>query len=69
MHTDVNASDCSLGCAHTVTESALKVNCVRKILCHTGELTLPQWHASLKLYELSYIPTLKGTEHGLFSVR
>ena len=43
-----------------VGESALilKVCCGRKILCRIGESNLHQWHASLTLYQLSYISSL-----------
>ena len=38
-------------------ESALKVDSGGKIPCHTRESNLPQQHACLMLYQLSYIPT------------
>ena len=51
------------GCTDTVRESALKVDCGRKILCHTGESNLRQRRDGPMLYQLSYIPTL-----GLLSI-
>ena len=54
--TDVNACDCTQGCTDTLRESALKVDPGRKIPGCTGESNLHQRHASLMLYQLSYIP-------------
>ena len=44
------------GCTNAVRESALKVDFGRKILRHTGKSNLYQWHDSLMVYQLSYIP-------------
>ena len=46
------------GCVDKVRESALKVDKGRKIPCRIGESDLPQQHAGLTLYQLSYIPVL-----------
>ena len=54
---DVNACDCTQGCMDTVREPALKVDSGRKIPCRTRESNLHRQHASLMLYQLSYIPT------------
>ena len=54
---DVNACDCTQGCMDTVREPALKVDSGRKIPCCTRESNLHRQHASLMLYQLSYIPT------------
>ena len=43
------------GCTDTVRESALVVDCVRKIFCCTGDLNLHQYCAWL--FELSILPT------------
>ena len=43
VRTDINASDCTRGCADTVPESVLKVDSWRKIPCRTRELDLRQW--------------------------
>ena len=59
MHTDVHACSCTWRCMGTIREFALKVNFGRKIPCHTRESNLPQWRASLTLYQLSYIPTYR----------
>ena len=56
-HTDVNACDCTRGCADTVSESALKVDSGRKIPCRTGESNLRLRHAGPMLNKLSCIPT------------
>ena len=37
VHTDVNACDCTRGCTDTERESALKVDCRKKIPCLNGE--------------------------------
>ena len=55
--TDVNASDCTWGCTDTITESALKFDSGRKILCCNGESNLRRLPARQMLYQLSYIPT------------
>ena len=47
------------GCTDTVRESALKVDCGRKIPCRTGESNLRLQRAGPMLYRLSYIPTLR----------
>ena len=57
MRTDVNACNCTRGCSETVRESALNVDSLRKIPCHTKESNLHWQHAGLMLYRLSYIPT------------
>ena len=44
VRTDVNAWGCTRGCRDTVIESALKVDCGRKIPCRTGESNLRQRH-------------------------
>ena len=44
------------GCTDNVRESALKVDCGRKISCRGGESNLPQQRAGPTLYQLSYIP-------------
>ena len=54
---DVNACDCTRECTDTVRESALKVDCGRKIPCRTGESNLPQRRVGPTLYQPSYIPT------------
>ena len=46
------------GCTDTVRESALNVDCGRKIPCRTWEWNLPQRRAGSTLYLLSYIPAL-----------
>ena len=43
-----------------IRESALRVDCGRKIPCCTGESNLPQRRVGLTLYQLSYIPTPKA---------
>ena len=58
VHTDVNACDCTRGCTDTVRESALNVDCGRKIPCRTGESNQRQRRAGPMLYQLSYIPIL-----------
>ena len=55
--TDFNACACTRGCTDTVRESALEVDCGRKIPCRTRESTLPQRCAGPTFYQLSYIPT------------
>ena len=57
VRTDVNACDCTRGCADTVRESALKVDSGRKIPYRVGESNLRQWRAGPTLYQLSYTPT------------
>ena len=57
VHTDVNACDCTWGCADTARESALKADSGRKIPCRTGESNLRRRRAGLMLYQLSYIPS------------
>ena len=59
VRTDVNACDCTRGCADTVRESAQKVDSGRKITCRTGESNLRRQRASPMLYQLSYIPAPK----------
>ena len=56
--TNVNARDCTWGCADTVRESALKVDSERKFPCRNGESNLRQRRAGPTLCQLSYIPTL-----------
>ena len=56
MRTNVNACDCEHKCIDTTRESALKVDCQRKIPCHTGESNLHQQCAGLMLYQLRDIP-------------
>ena len=56
VHTDVNAYDCTRGCTDAVRESALKVDCWRKIPSRTGESNLRRQRAGPMLYQLSYIP-------------
>ena len=66
MCTDVTACDCTWGCMDTIRESALKVDSGRKNPCRIRESNLCQWHASLMLYQLSYIPTptqAVGSDH------
>ena len=55
IRTDDNACDCTRGFTDTVKESALKVDCGRKIPCRTGESNLPQRRGGSTLYQLSYI--------------
>ena len=55
VHMNVNACDCTYGCMDTIRESALKVDCGRKIPCCTRESNLCQQHAGSTLYQLSYI--------------
>ena len=55
--TDVNACDCTRGCADTVRESALKADSGRNIPCRTGDSNLRQRRASPMIYQLSYILT------------
>ena len=62
MCTDVNACDCTRGCADTVKQSALKVDCRRKIPCHTGVSNLRWWRAGPLIYQLRYIPTHAGSD-------
>ena len=57
VRTDVNACNCTWGCADTIREFELKVDSGRKIPCRTRESNLHQWHAGLMLYHLSYIPS------------
>ena len=57
VRTDGNACDCTRGCTDTVTESALKVDSVRKSPRRTGESNLRRQRAGPMVYELSYIPT------------
>ena len=57
MRIDVNACGCTQGCTDTLRESAQKVDLWKRILCRTGELNLPQQHASSMLYQLSYMST------------
>ena len=57
VRTYINASDFTRECTETVTESALKVDSVRKIPCRTGESNLRRWHDRPMLYQLSYILT------------
>ena len=45
VRTNVNAWDCTRGCADTVRESALKVDSGRKISCRTGESNPRRWYA------------------------
>ena len=40
VRTDVNAFDCTRGCADTVRESAMEVDSGRKIPCRTVESNL-----------------------------
>ena len=56
VHTDINACDCTRGCTDTVRESALKVDCRRKIPCRTGDSNLCRRRDGPMLYQLSYIP-------------
>ena len=56
MRTNVNACDCEHKCIDTTRESALKVDCRRKIPGHTGESNLHQQCAGLMLYQLRDIP-------------
>ena len=65
MRTDVNASNYTRGCTDTVRESALKVDYGRKIPGCNAESNLPQWHNSLTLYPLSYIPILRAVSVSL----
>ena len=60
VRTDVIACDCTRGCTDTVSESALKFDSGRKILCRTGESNLRRLPARQMLYQLSYIPTPLG---------
>ena len=53
-----NISDCTHGCADTVRESALKVDCGRKIPCRTGESNLRQRHDGPMLYQWATSPPL-----------
>ena len=55
VRTDVNACDCTRGCADNVGESALKVDSRGKIPFRTGESNLRQRRAGPMLYQLSYI--------------
>ena len=63
VRTNVNACDCTRGCADTERESALKVDSGRKIPCRTGESNLRQRRAGPTLCKLSYIPTLFRKGH------
>ena len=49
------------GITNIVRESALKVDCRRKILCRTGESNLHRQRAGPLLYQLIYIPTPQNT--------
>ena len=65
VRTDVNACNCTQGCTDKVRESALKVDCGRKIPCSSGESN-PCWRcASQMLYQLSYIPTIRSWSSSL----
>ena len=57
VRTDVNACDCARGCTDTEKESALKVDCGRKIPSRTGKSNLRLQRAGPMLCELSYILT------------
>ena len=61
--TDVNACDCTRGFTDTVRESALKVDCGRKIPCRTWESNQRQRRDGLMLYQLSYIPAIQSFIH------
>ena len=56
VHTDVNGIALR-GCSNIMRESALKVDCGRKIPCLTRELNLCQRYAGPTFCQLSYIPT------------
>ena len=66
VHNPLNSDTGSLSCAHTchctwectgsIRESALKVDFLRKIPCHTGQSNLHRQRASPVLCQLSYIP-------------
>ena len=60
VRTDVNACDCTRGCADTVRESALKVDSGGKLPCRNGESNTSRRCAGPTFYQLSYIPTLPG---------
>ena len=53
VHTDVDARDCSQGCADTVRESALKLGSGRKIPCRTGDSNLRQRRAGPIWFDLN----------------
>ena len=57
LHTYGMHGIASEGCVDTIRGSALKANSGRKIRSRTVESNLPQWQASLVLYQLHYIPT------------
>ena len=78
VHTDVNAYDCTRGCADTVEKSALKVHSGRKIPCRTGESNLrrqrqmcirdrPRVHAGC--FSVSIIHRTLDMDYGIFNVR
>ena len=59
VHTDVNACDCTRGCADTVRESALKVDSGGKNPSpHQG--MEPVNRTCPTLYQPSYMPTLSS---------
>ena len=64
---DVDARDCTRGCADTVRESALKVDSGREIPCHTKESNLRQRRAGLMLHQLTYIIIIDNFYIALFS--
>ena len=59
VHTDVNACDCTWGCANAITESAVKVDSGRKKYSLPGRGFEPALAACRsELYQLSYIPVV-----------
>ena len=56
VRTDVNARDCTRGCADTVRESALKVDSGKKIPCRNGESNQRQRRDGPMLNQPSYTP-------------
>ena len=57
IHTNLNAYNCTGVCGDTLRESPLKVDWEKSPLPHLG-IELRLQHAGLRLYQLSYIPTL-----------
>ena len=64
----VGVGGCDLGGTDTRKKSALKVDSLRKISCHTGESNLRQQRAGPMLYQLSIIPILYYTVPAMANV-
>ena len=67
VYTGVDACDCTRGCADTAGESALTVDCGRKIPCCTGDSN-PHRAVLLLAFPSDALPTeLSSLVSGLFS--